>query len=425
MSACYGLSGLVRPVVLASAGVCLLGAAPLGGGDGDALRMAVSTNSVSVVGVRVRVGQELIRTYRLRNFAEWGLRDVKVVDAQAVGGVARCPRGALAPLGTMVCRAVVRAAAGRHVSRVTATGVPTWEGYRSAYAAAPAGYDARASVLTLERSASQKRLSYRLVYSGPAPLENVRLRDPLLDPAALRCASGGGLPPSLPAGSDLECGAPAPDQPGPHESVARISGTTADKAVSWTGKPLPPLALAAEAVGGYTVPVPSRPSMPPRRARPVRPDGLSGSVGEGMRRLARGVLPRGAQDRPGPSATAVPRREAPLLPPGSAALPPGPVPPGALGFLGVPVPPGVPVTGDVFGAGPFGPTPGRPVPVVPTAAPLPPGAALSGRRGHPPGDPLEEGMDWAFISLMVVAFPALLAAITSVSRRSNPPGERD
>lgn len=270
MNACRRLSGIVRAVALVGIGVCLLGSAPLGGGDGDALRMAVSTNSVPVAGVPVRMGQELIRTYQLRNFAEYGLHSVKVVDEQAVGGAARCPRTSLPPLGTMVCRAVVRAVAGRHVGRVRASGVPTWQGYRSASVAVSAGYDARTSVLTLERAASQKRLSYRLVYSGPAALENLQLRDPLLDAAALRCASGGGLPAVLPAGTELECWAPAPDRPGRHESVARASGTTADGAVSPEGRPLPLLALAAQAAAGYTVPA------PPERVRPVRPAGPSG-----------------------------------------------------------------------------------------------------------------------------------------------------
>ncbi|WP_369382598.1 hypothetical protein [Streptomyces sp. cg36] len=407
MNACHRWSGIARAAALAGVGVCLLGSAPRGGGDGGALRMSVSTNSVVSVGVRVRAGQELMRAYRLRNLAEYGLRDVKVVDAQAVGGVAACPRASLAPLGTMVCRAAVRAVAGRHVVRVTATGVPTWEEYGTAAATASAGYDARASVLTLERAASQKRLFYRLVYSGPAALENVRLRDPLLDPAALRCVPGGGLPARLPTGSALECSAPAPDRPGPHESVARATGTTADEAVSPAGTPLPPLALEAEAPGGYTVPV------PPRRARPVAPVGQAAGGRRGP-----GAPLRGAPPRPGPPAAVAPL-------PGGA--PPAPLAPGFLAGLGVPVPPGVAVPpgiapGGVAGVAPAGRTPGR---AVPTTGPLPPDTAVAAHRPQRGGSPLDEGMDWAFISLVVVAFPALLVAITSVSRKSAPQGGKD
>ncbi|MFI1104618.1 hypothetical protein [Streptomyces melanogenes] len=412
---------MAQVVVLAGVGVCLLGLAPVGGGDGDALRMAVSTNSVSVVGVRVRAGQEIIRTYRLRNFAEYGLRDVRVVDAQAVEGAARCPRASLEPLGSMACRAVVRAVAGRHVGRVVATGVPTWQGYRVASVAVSAGYDARVSELTLERAASQKRLSYRLRYAGPAPLENLRLEDPLLDAAPLRCASGDGLPVGLPSGSDLECWAPAPAQPGRYESVARASGTTADGAVSPAGTPLSPLALAAEAAGGYTVPT------PPERTRPAGP---GGPVPGERRRLVRQVPPRGPAARrsqPGAPAAAGPRRAGTAPAPGPAA----PLVPGVVARLGVPVPPGPPlppgfsVPGGTVGAAPAGRAPGLPVPAVPTPGALPPGSAVAGRRLRPPGGVLDEGMDWAFISLVVVAFPALLVAVTSVSRTSNSPGERD
>lgn len=430
MNACRRLSGIVRAVALVGIGVCLLGSAPLGGGDGDALRMAVSTNSVPVAGVPVRMGQELIRTYQLRNFAEYGLHSVKVVDEQAVGGAARCPRTSLPPLGTMVCRAVVRAVAGRHVGRVRASGVPTWQGYRSASVAVSAGYDARTSVLTLERAASQKRLSYRLVYSGPAALENLQLRDPLLDAAALRCASGGGLPAVLPAGTELECWAPAPDRPGRHESVARASGTTADGAVSPEGRPLPLLALAAQAAAGYTVPA------PPERVRPVRPAGPSGRADGGKRRSAREAVPRGAparRPRPNPPA-AGPRRPGALSAPGPAGPAAAALSPGIVARLGVPVAPGAPiapgdpVAGDFLGPAPAGRTPGRAVPVVPavpTAGALPPGSGAAERRLPPRSASLGEGMDWAFISLLVVSFPALLVAVTSVSRTSKPQGGKD
>lgn len=377
-----------RELAALATGVCLLGAAPGGGGAEDALRMTVRTNSVPAVGVPVRAGQELIRTYHLRNNAEYGLRTVKVVDPQVFGGVVPCPRAFLKPLETMVCRAVVPAAAGRHVDPVTATGNPTWEKYRSARVSVPAGYDGHASALTLRRSASQERLSYHLTYSGPAPLDNVRLRDPLLSSdAALRCPSATGLPRRLAAGQSVECWAPAPKEPGRYESVALVSGTMADRAVSPTGTWLPPLVLSTRAAAGYSVPRPAAPVPvgPGRNGADARP---------------RGTAPRRAT-------TAGPR---------TFGVAPAPGPPPA---AGQPPPPANAAPGQRTSPGAGGAVE---KPLAPTAVPSPPATQAAERGSSRKGRPLEESVDWVFLTLMIVLFPALLVAITSSASRG--PGSR-
>ncbi|MET9700829.1 hypothetical protein ABZY31_28495 [Streptomyces sp. NPDC006529] len=477
----HKLSGAARVSAWLGICACLLGSAPAGGGDGDALRLAVSTNGVPAPGVQVRSGQQLLRLYHLRNLAEYGLENVEVRDPQVVGGTARCPSTSLAPLGTMTCRATLPALAGRHTVRVAATGVPAWEGYHSPRASAPAGYDAHASTLTLLRSASQKRLSYRLAYAGPADLEGVRLRDPLLLTAGpLTCSTGPGLPRRLPAGAGVECWATAPARPGRYESVAVASGTTPDRAVSPTGSMLPPLALTAEASAAYSVPAPPPPPAAPRPAAPVPPPGSPRPPGGSPPRgtapgtspprgpSGRTTPPRGAA-RPGPGSVPAPAPGAP--PRGARAQPPGNAPgaaadaaagaaagvaPGAAAATaGVPFAPGVaaapgtqflaagpgtpaaaappalPPAAPAAAEPPTGPTtPSGTGPVTPPATPptapppsapaarRPPGTALSDVGPPPRREPLADSLDWAFITLLIVLFPALLAAMSSTSRTS-------
>lgn len=400
--------------------------------------MAVSTNSVTAPGVQVRERQQLIRVYQLRNLAEYGLRNIEVRDAQVTGGSIRCPQTSLKPLGTMTCRATIVALAGRHIGQVTATGVATRKEYGRAQVATSAGYNAHSAKLTLRRSASQKRLFYRLTYTGPAGLENLRLRDPLLREAGtLKCSSGAGLPKRLPTGGNVECWAAAPDSPGRHASVARASGTTADRAVSTTGSLLPPLALAAEAAAGYSVPGPpaaarqdgpTRATASPRAtSSATRPDG----------RLPPTSPPRATP----PLVTTLPAlplegSTAPGPGPGGAdpvtgVLPPGPRAPFAVSgaaaaeagvageFL---APPYLAEPGQRFppGSRPGGPVPGdRPV-TTPTASPAsrPQGAARSALPSPPTGGGLVNTLDWAIMAFLMVIVPAVLVAMTLDSRSS-------
>lgn len=436
------LSGVIRALTLSGIAVCLLGSVPMGGTDKGALKMAVSTNSVTSPGVQVRERQNLVRVYQLRNLAEYGLRNIEVRDAQVAGGIVRCPRASLKPLGAMTCRAKIVALAGRHIGQVTATGVAARKEYGRARAAVSAGYNAHSAVLTLRRSASQKRLFYRLVYSGPAGLENLRLQDPLLRGAGpLKCSSGAGLPGRLPPAGNIECWASAPDSPGRHASVARASGTTADRAVSTTGSLLPPLALSAKAAAGYSVPSPSA---------ATRPDGPSRPAGSSI------ATPRATSSatRPdGPSRPAAsPRATSPLVTPLPGAPPlaltaPGPGS-GGVGLLYGELTPGpwapAAVSGAVAaGAGgtgeflappslaepgqrlppatsPDGPIAGdRPV-ATPTAstASLPRGAARSALPPLQTDGGLVSSLDWAIMAFLMVIIPAVLMAATLDSRSS-------
>ncbi|MET3987939.1 hypothetical protein ABIC27_005842 [Streptomyces sp. PvR034] len=438
------LSGAGQVVLSLGLLGCLLGAAPKGGSDSGVLRLSVATNTVSRPGVHVRVGQRLVRVYRLRNYAEYGLDDLEVRDAQAPGGRARCPEPSLAPLGTMTCRAEIVASAGPHTVRVTATGVPAWEGLPGGGADAPAGYEAHHSALVLQRSASQKRLSYRLMYAGPTRLDDLRLDDPLLGNAgALRCSGGAGLPGRLLPGGSVDCWAPAPAGPGRHRSVARATGTTADRAVSSAGSLLPPLPLAAEAAAEYVVPAPPRAIRPPGgpSAGPSRTPPTPGNV-----RPPRTPRPPRAQRPPRaprpPGASIRPSAPTPLSPPGVAA-PPGGLPPGA-GPGQVPGagagdaaagamlrPPGAPTAPGrrfLLNANPPARVPARPpaTPGAVSAHPPPPGRALSGQQpSSPRRETLMDRVDWAVLTLLIVLIPALLAAMSFESRKATSRGKDD
>ncbi len=442
-------------------GVSLVGAAPRGGGEQGVLRLSVSTNSMATVGVRVRTGQQVSRTYRMRNFAEYGLKAVKLTDPQVPGGFVPCPHTAIPPLGVMVCRASMPALTGRRVERVVATGVATWEEYGTARASASAGYEGLASSLALERTASQKRLTYRVSYSGPADLENVQLQDPMLASSQLRCGAGLPVPSRLPSGTQLECWGPAPEQPGRHESVARVSGTTSDRAVSESGTSLPALALSAQAAAGYTVPEPAAtppraglppPNAPPR-SRPRRPVPKRTSSADRAphgpsadRRppsLANGVAPGPVGQGVGGTGRmfTVPGNAAPTLGAaargagGAFAVPGGGAPPppaapatvvgGTAGLVAVPgdvpLPPAT-ATGDTAGLvtvpGDVPPPSGTAVPGERPPPSAPADAFVAGRRVQQPANSLEDSVDWAFITLMVVLFPALLTAVTVASQKS-------
>jgi hypothetical protein len=453
--------------VLSGLGMCLIGSAPAGGKDGDVLRMTVTTNSVSVPGVRIRAGQLAVRVYRLRNFAEYGLRGLGVRDPQVAGGSVRCPRDFLAPLGTMTCRAEVAPRPGRHLVRVTAAGAAAWEEYGRARASATAGYEVRPAVLTLRRTASQKRLFYRIAYAGPAALENLRLHDPLLhDPrlrkaAPLTCSSGAGLPRRLPAGGSVECWAPGPAGPGRHASVARVSGTAKDRAVSAKGARLPPLALSARAAAGYSVPVPpppaTRPSAPPEGGRP-RPPGTAPTRGATPPPVTTppgtappGAPPAGTPPRPAPRPPVPPRPPAEGTPPqpepGGQPLPgappgglPAPPPGDAAGPAGdaaaaPPAPPGAAGAADPYflaagPAAPVGPVPDAPPFTTPDPPPdgasptrLPRSSALSARPSRTDGDGLMQPADWAVMAFLIVLIPAVLAAMSFDSRKSKSSGK--
>ncbi|MFI5705684.1 hypothetical protein ACIA78_37305 [Streptomyces xanthochromogenes] len=85
-------------------------------------------------------------------------------------------------------------------------------------------------------------------------------------------------------------------------------------------------------------------------------------------------------------------------------------------------PPSATVAGDTAGlvtvAGDVPPPSGTAVPGERPPPSAPADAFVAGRRVQQPANSLEDSVDWAFITLMVVLFPALLTAVTVASQKS-------
>lgn len=91
-----------------------------GGEARDALRLSVRTNGTEGSAVRVRAGEQVLRSYRIVNRAEYGLSAV-ISDQQVPGGQAPCGQSgqggqgiaiAVPPLGTVECSVRLVAGAG-------------------------------------------------------------------------------------------------------------------------------------------------------------------------------------------------------------------------------------------------------------------------------------------------------------------------
>ena len=258
-----------------------------GGEDRYALVLSVATNTVGRPGVPVRPGERLVRSYRLHNLAEYPLHGLRLVDPQAPGGAITCPHGDRLPgLVDETCTAVLKAgaAAGLRLVRVEASARAPGE-YSDPITSAEAGYLGRASGLTLRREVGPdtalrslpgpvrpELLRYRLAAPGSVSVQQLRLTDPLLAGGRLDCGGGSGLPDRLAAGATLDCTVVVPARPGVHLGTARALGAAEDGAVAEDGRPLPPVDLAAEATGGYTVaaPPPAAPA-PPRHLHAPHP----------------------------------------------------------------------------------------------------------------------------------------------------------
>ena len=388
-----GLAALVLAVAVAVGAPA--GAVQRGVEDAEALRLEVATNTVTAPGVLVRQGEALVRTYRLRNLAEYPLRSVRIRDAQVSPAAFVCGGGRLGPLGELTCVSMLRAGTSSGMVTVTASALAPAP-YAAPQVRARAGFRVRDAGLslrrTVRRTGGEVRLAYLVSAAGTVPLDDLRLVDPLLANARLLCAGHPGLPPRLAPAGSVGCSALVTAVPGTHRSLGRISAAADDGAVADDGRPLPALALAAVADGGYAYAVPPGPpttgTPAPGTPAPGTPaTGIPGTGGSRSARTAAAKKKRFATRRPADSRT---------------------------------------------GAAAAAAAAGRTARLPHAAAPSPGGALPRTPKDprHPPGllgAPLgPDSEDWALTVELMLLVPALLVAVNSAvpTRGGSSPTER-
>ncbi|MFJ9520460.1 hypothetical protein ACIRPK_19690 [Kitasatospora sp. NPDC101801] len=256
-----------------------------GGEARDALRLSVRTNATEGTAVRVRAGEQVLRSYRIVNRAEYGLTAV-LSDQQVPGGQVRCGQGgqggqgatvAVPPLGTVECGVRFVAGAGPQETTVTVDGAAP-DGLPRAVATTRVGYVGIASGLALRavgrpagsgvtrRSGAVEARPVRRVQAAPAagavelhfqvealgdvPVSGTKVASGVPGAGAVSCAwlSGEGL---LVPGHPVECVVSGAARPGPQSGVVRGDGYAEDGAIGEDGQRLAARRLTGEAPGGY------------------------------------------------------------------------------------------------------------------------------------------------------------------------------
>ncbi|MGA4837397.1 hypothetical protein [Streptomyces sp. G45] len=334
-------------VLASSVPAVVIGAVPAGpavadgaGRNGLALRVTVNSRpGLGALRPGVRVGDPVVKTYRLVNRGGADLYQVRLVDPGLPGVAIRCPGGRdrvrmLRGLSFVHCTARTRARPGVWTGQVVASGSIPYLRAR-AVARARSGYAGVGGGLALSEGVRVKgrgaAVTYRVRNTGNLTVHAIRLGDPPLTGARVDCGRGRALVRRLPPGRSVTCRSTVRRTPGTYVSAGVAAGGARVRTIGLAGGTVAPPTLTAHAFRRFTIaarPVPSRPTEP---RQPVgRPTGP----------------PTPAPRPAGPPAAAGP-------------LPaPVPVPPEALpvpllpGAVGAPPPPPLPVGVAAPGIGP-------------------------------------------------------------------------
>ncbi|MBB5105405.1 hypothetical protein [Streptomyces spectabilis] len=339
-------------VLASSVPAVMIGAAPAGpavsdGASTNGLALRVTVNSHPEVGALrpgIRVGDPVVKTYRLINRGGADLYQVRVTDPGLPGVAIRCQGGGdrvrmLRGLSSTHCTARTAARAGVWTGQVVATGnIPYLRARsvaraRSGYAGVGGGLALSEGVMVRDRQAT---VTYRVRNTGNRTVHAIRLGDPPLTGARIDCGGGQPVVPTLQPGRSAECRTVVRRAPGAYTSAGVAEGSDRVRTIGRSGGTVPPPRLTARALRRFEIPRPAvtpKPPKPPKPSEPRRPGG-------------------------GPAGPPVPAPPPAGPPPAAGPLPAmGPVPPEALpvpllpGEVGPPVPPpGVAAPGDGPGA---------------------------------------------------------------------------
>jgi hypothetical protein len=245
----------------------------------------------------IRNGNEVRVVYRLTNAGDQDIEDVHL--AAALGETIVCPSGGadvpeLEEHDSVVCVAVVGAAAGTHDGTVTATGHvgqrrPFDQGDRdsgvgdsdggdwdqSVSASGAVGYRGVGGLVTATDSVSvtptatggRATFAYTVTNTGNLPVYDFSLSDPLVPAGRITCTgTSSGLSPGVVA----HCGAVVDLAPGSHRSTLSVAAGDRTSTAGSDGSSVPPPALSASAVAGFTVvALPPPPPPPPPSPTPT------------------------------------------------------------------------------------------------------------------------------------------------------------
>ncbi|MFI8932207.1 hypothetical protein ACIG3E_31625 [Streptomyces sp. NPDC053474] len=342
----------VRRCVTAFLAASLLAALPGAGpaaADGpseNGLVLQVTVNTLpGLAALRpgIRVGDPVVKTYRLINRSGAGLYGVRVSDPGLPGTAIRCPGGGdrvrvLRGLSSTRCTAETRARPGTWAHDVRASGsIPSLPA--TVRAQARSGYTGVGGRLALSETVTvkgqQATLRYTVRNPGNRVVHSIRISDPAAPADAIDCGGHRPVVPALHPGRSALCSAVVQRGPGTYTGRGRAQGSDRIRTIGRRGHTVPPAGLTADASVRFVIPRP--PPAPPKA--PGRP-------------------------RPAPKPVKPPAPAPPAPPPALAGPPPAGVP---LPLAVLPVPPGVAVP---------------PLPPVGIAAP---GVVPEGEAAAPPG----------------------------------------
>ncbi len=343
------MSSLLTTLVSAALG----GRAAADGAGENGLALRVSVNSrpgVEALSTGIRVGDPLVKTYRLVNRTGTDLYDVRVDDPGLPGVAIRCPDGdrvrMLRGLSSATCTAMTTARSGVWAAEVLASGrIPYL--HTEARARARSGYEGVGGTLALSESVrvtgQEATIRYVVTNTGNRPVHDVRVSDPLVSATVIDCAGGRPVVVRLDPGRPALCRVVIRRGPGAYISQGVAEGSDRLTTLGRSGASEAPPKLIARAATRFVVPALPAPARAPiRRVVPRRtPPAAAPPAAQSQRPVA-----------PGPPA-AVP----PALP--AAVVPPLP-------------PPGIAAPGLAPGA------PVAPAPAEPPAVAAVPGAAVGG-----------------------------------------------
>lgn len=313
------VSSLLTPLVSAALG----GRAAADGAEGNGLVLRVSVNSRPGVGALspgIRVGDPVLKTYRLVNRKGTDLYDVRVDDPSLPGVAIRCPDGdrvrMLRGLSSATCTAMTTARSGVWAAEALASGrIPYL--HTEARARARSGYAGVGGTLALSESVrvtgQEATIRYVVTNTGNRPVHDVRVSDPLVAATVIDCAGGRPVVARLDPGRPALCRVVIRRGPGAYISQGVAEGSDRLTTLGRSGASVAPPKLIARAATRFVVPaLPAPPQAPARRVVPRR---TPPAAAPPTARSQRPVAP------PAPGPPALPAAVVPPLPPPGIAAP--------------------------------------------------------------------------------------------------------